>query len=159
MSCTEMVFFNKDGAASEKIELENSWRGAMAIWSFLSEKYLHRKLSFGSNIQEVVNLCDNETVSIQEKICLMTTLDKVLVKEENFEKVLMAFRAFEGNTSLKEQADVLESRDDVIAVGWNQTSVSENFWLDREKPYNCITEEEHWWLFEELPDHTKEVKA
>ena len=157
MSYTEMVFFNKEGVASENTEIENAWRGAMAIWSMLSEKYLNKRLSFGGNIQEVVNLCYNKTVSLNEKICLMTTLDRVLVKKENFTKIIKAFREFEGNTSLKEQADILESQDDVIAVGWNQTSVCPNVWVDGEKPYNCLAEEEHWWLFEELQE-MKEVK-
>ena len=45
-----------------------------------------------------------------------------------------------------------------IAVGWNQTSVNADTWLsynyDEELedyvPYNCLEQNEHYWLFDEL---------
>ena len=50
------------------------------------------------------------------------------------------------------------SSDNCIAVGWNQTSVNGDTWknyggYDEEKdeciPYNCLTMNKHWYLFDE----------
>ena len=54
-----------------------------------------------------------------------------------------------GETSLKEQADILQEiydSGDYTAVGWNQNSISCEMWNE----YNYMTEENHWWLFDEL---------
>ena len=40
MSQTEIYGFDQSGNAYFKAGIKNSWRGAMAIWSFLEEKYL-----------------------------------------------------------------------------------------------------------------------
>lgn len=100
-------------------------------------------------MREIWNLVDNPDVATTERIVLFTTLDKCLVKKEDFEKVISAFREFEGNTSLSEQADILEgllSDDDCIAVGWHQNSISCEQWFD----YNCLKDTGHFWLFNEL---------
>ena len=62
---------------------------------------------------------------------------------------MTAFRNFDGETSLKEQADVLEELyqdDDCIAVGWHQNSVSCEQWFE----YNCLEQTDHYYLFDEL---------
>ena len=86
--------------------------------------------------------------------------------------MIEAFRAFEGDgnkgeTNLGEQADILQSIYDdpeAIAVGWNQTSVMCENWAniggyDEEKdepiPYNCLTGDKHYWLFDELGNTAK----
>ena len=43
-----------------------------------------------------------------EKIALITTYDNAIIKRENFQEVIEAFRKFEAETSLKEQSDVIE---------------------------------------------------
>jgi hypothetical protein len=112
-------------------------------------------------MKEIWNLADDEKVSDTDKIALMSTFDRVVVKKEYFDTVIKAFNEFDGQTSLKEQSDILEkmkSDDDVIAVGWNQTSVNGDTWAnfggyDEEKddylPYNINTGEKHWFMFEE----------
>ena len=48
-------------------------------------------------------------------------------------------------------------------VGWNQTSVNCDTWegysYDEDKdetiPYNCLKQDEHYWLFDELKEETK----
>ena len=40
MSVTEIYVFRKDGFARYYAGIRNAWRGAIAIWSFLEEKYL-----------------------------------------------------------------------------------------------------------------------
>jgi len=118
---------------------------------------------FESNnpIKEIWDLVDNERVPQIEKIVLMTTFDKVLVKKENMPKVIEGFIKFDGESSLKEQAAILQKMykdENCIAVGWNQTSVNADNWgsfnYNEEtgygEPYNCLTQNEHFWLFDEL---------
>ena len=116
----------------------------------------------GDPMQDIWELQHNKNVPLHERICLYTTFDKALVKRENIPAVIEAFRKFGGETSLPEQADILEKMladPDIIAVGWNQTSVSADTWdnyggYDEEKdesiPYNCLTGKEHFWIFDEL---------
>lgn len=175
MSSTEIFGFNKQGEAYFYDEVKNSWRGGMAIWRILEEKYLPPYMfgfspsrCSGSNVEamgEIWDLVLNENVTETDKICLATTFDKSLVKKEDIPKIVKAFREFDGETSLKEQADILEEMyqdEDCIAVGWNQTSVNGDNWCtkggyDEEEddciPYNCLTMEEHCWLeFKEVEE-------
>lgn len=113
-------------------------------------------------MKEIWELQHNKDVPVHERICLYTTFDDILVKRENVPKVIDAFRKFGGETSLPEQADILQEMlkdSDIIAVGWNQTSVNSDSWstcggydeeTDTRKPYNCITGKGHFWLFDEL---------
>ncbi len=164
MSYTEIVGFDKSGNAYAQADIKNAFRGAVAIWEIMGKKYCGHGASMWNinEMKEIWNLSDDKKVPIEERIVMFSTLDNCLVKKENFERLINAFRTFGGETSLKEQADVLEEMlagEDCIAVGWNQTSVSKNKWLsfggyDEEKeeyiPYNCISGTEHYWLFDEL---------
>lgn len=116
----------------------------------------------GNAMEEIWNLVDNPRIPLHERIVLFTTLDDILVKKENIPQVIDAFRKFEGETTLNIQANVLEhlmARNDFIAVGWNQNSVNTNSWecrggydkqTNKELPYNCLSMQQHQWLFEEL---------
>lgn len=191
MSYTEVFGFDKEGNAYGENEVKNAFRGAVAIWKILENKYLPEylpsyakdygirtadefevrfgyrpsrtapTLSGDSPMKEIWGLADNKEVSEIDRICLFTTFDKCLVKKEDFQRVILAFREFKGETSLKEQADILENMvndENCIAVGWNQTSVNCDIWesygYDEEKdetiPYNCLKQDEHYWLFDEL---------
>jgi hypothetical protein len=190
MSTTEIFGFAKDGSAYFLGETKNSWRGGMAVWGILEEKYLppylpsyappgvlsvdefERHLGWRPTrtssimdekaMKEIWDLSDSKKVSTTDKIVLFTTFDKCLVKRADIPKVIEAFRNFEGETSLNEQADVLQQALDdekCIAVGWNQTSVNGDTWgtiggydeeNDESIPYNCLTQNEHYWLFDEL---------
>lgn len=148
----------------------------MAIWQRLEEKYLPPYFSKYAHIEtsrcysmdgeamnDIWRLANSKRVSEDDKICLLTTFDNVLVKKEDMQKVIDAFRNFDGETSLKEQADILEEMlkdDDCIAVGWNQTSVNCDAWdkyeydeeTDEYKPYNCLSGDKHGWLFHDTFD-------
>lgn len=188
MSCTEIVCFKKNGEAEGYTDIKNSWRGAMAIWNILEKKYLPQyRPSYVPNyipnsmlesychykpsrcvdlmnrdaMKEIWNLFNEANVNEIDKIVLGTTFDKVIVKKENFPKIIDAFNKFEGKTSLKEQAKVLEEMlkdDEIIAVAWNQTSVNENQWTCHEFdekneeyiPYNYLKDNKHYELFDEL---------
>lgn len=151
MNYTEIFKFDKQGNSESIGEVHNSWRGSLAIWEFMGNKYCGHGASMFDieKMREIWNLVDNSSVPTTERIVLFTTLDKCLVKKENLEKVIGAFREFEGNTSLSEQADILEellSDDNCIAIGWHQNSISCEQWFD----YNCLDNTDHYWLFDEL---------
>lgn len=151
MSCTKIFKFDKQGNSEGIREVKNSWRGSPTIWEIMGNKYCgHGASMFGiGKMREIWTLVDNPDVPTAERIVLFTTLDKCLVKKENLEKVIGAFREFEGNTSLSEQADILEellSDDNCIAIGWHQNSISCEQWFD----YNCLDNTDHYWLFDEL---------
>ena len=197
MSYTEIFGFDKTGDAYGAADIQNAFRGGMAIWKYLEEKYLppylpeyakkigiktaeefEQKTGYkGSRclsvmeqdaMREIWDLANSDMVSEVDKICLYTTFDNCLVKKENIPKVIEAFKAFDGTTSLKEQADVLAQLyedENCIAVGWNQTSVCSDSWINaggydedgEYLPYNCINGKEHYWLFNEL-NKTEEKK-
>ena len=188
MSYTEIFGFDKDGNAYSADEVKNAWRGAMAIWNILEQKYLSQyrpsyvpkwipddkleshlgykpsrcsALMDEEAMKEIWSLADDKKVSRTDRICLFTTFDRCLVKRDNIKKIIEAFNEFEGETSLKEQALVLQKMlkdENCIAVGWNQTSVNGDTWEnydydeqnDESIPYNCLKQDEHYWLFEEL---------
>lgn len=114
--------------------------------------------------REIWNLVDSPDIPEHEKIVLYTTFDHCLVRAENLPAVIAAFRQFDGDTSLKEQADILQKAADdpeVIAIGWNQTSVNADTWSsiggydsvkDEPIPYNCLTGDAHYWLFDDLKE-------
>jgi hypothetical protein len=158
MSYTEMFGFNKNGNAYDLAEIKNSWRGGMAIWNYLYDKYIGGNFPmFGADGFKQLNAKFDKMPEC-EQISLLTTYDYALVKREDFQKIIDAFRKFEGDTSLKEQADIIEDAladEDCVAVGWNQTSVNGDNWTnyggyDDEKdeciPYNINTGDKHWFL-------------
>lgn len=167
MSYTEIVGFDEEGNAYSQADIHNAFRGAMAIWRAMEEKYLaigrFSRCVMGSekDMREIWDLAGSDNVSDNDKICLTTTFDNVVVKKKDFQKVITAFREFEAETSLKEQADALEEMladEGCIAVAWNQTSVNENTWLsgggyneetDEYMPYNLFNGEKHQFIFSE----------
>lgn len=153
MSYVEIFKFDKRGNSESVSRVGNSWRGAMAIWGIMGNKYCgHGATIFDiEKMREIWNLVDKPNVPATEKIVLFTTLDECLVKKENIEAVINAFHAFEGDTSLMEQADILQellNDNDCIAVGWHQNSISCEKWFG----YNCLNDTSHFWLFSELKD-------
>lgn len=113
------------------------------------------------DMREIWDLAEKAEIPIHERIVLYTTFDKCLVKKAELQRVIDAFNQFEAETSLKEQADILSKllKDgNCIAVGWNQTSINGDTWgcykYDDEEnesiPYNCLTQNEHYWLFDEI---------
>ena len=111
MSHIEIFKFDENGDSESYGEVSNAWLGSMRVWNILGEKYCgHGASLFDMGQMEAIwNLVDDKSVTYDEKIVLFTTFDKYLVKKEDIPKVIDAFRKFEGNTNLNEQADVLES--------------------------------------------------
>lgn len=171
MSYTEIYKFTREGEACWVSDIRNAWRGAMAVWRIMEERHLPPKYVYGRLLSrlvegqkaamEVWQLYQNKKVPEHERIVMLSTMDKCLVKKENLPRLIEAFRKFEGDTSLPEQADILEqllTDDDCIAVAWNQTSVAASVWdrydeeTDEMVPYNCLTQNDHFWLFDDLDE-------
>lgn len=178
MSSTIIYGFNKEGEPFFLGATKNAWRGGMAIWRELEKRHLppyyvrydkiypiSRLAAFSDEdaAKEIWDLAKRKDIPLHERIVLHTTFDYCLVKAEDIPKVIDAFRKFGGTTSLPEQADILEKLPEgTIAVGWNQTSVAADDWSnkggydeenDEPIPYNCLTMNEHYWLFDELEAH------
>jgi len=149
--------FDKMGNAELYAEIENAWRGAMAVWMKLNHKYIHRQFSFSKEcMKNVWNLAGNKDVSIADKVVLFTTFDRYIIKKEDIPTVVECFKQ-KGykDTSLSEQAEVIQSlyeNDDCIAVGWNQNSINYNTWdtFHNGKPYNIFKGKEHHYIFDEI---------
>lgn len=191
---TEIYGFDREGFAYLEGSVKNSLRGAMSIWRILENRYLppyrpnyvvhsipddeiERYCGFKPSrtsavfdkdaMDDIWNLVYDKRLSSCEKIVLASTFDYVIIKRENMSILISAFRHFEGETSLKEQADFLENmlkNVDFIAVGFNQTSVACNNWsmlggfneeTEEDIPYNLFTGDKHWELFQWLSDVQK----
>ena len=140
---------------------ETSWYHPDLSFAEISSHlgYAPTRLSPYCDQSEIWNLGQNSDVAIEDRIVLYTTYDKPLVKKEDLPKVIDAFRRFDGQTNLSAQADILEKAyndPDVIAIGWNQTSISADHWgnyggydevNDCSIPYNCLTGTDHFWIF------------
>lgn len=202
MSETIIYGFGIDGACTEdEVRIRNAFRGGIRIWQLLEKKYLpvyrpryvpdyvpdgeieaflgHApsrifSISDQEPMRDIWSLFTAENVSETDKIVLGTTLDDVLVRRGNIQRVIEAFEAFdkehEGDTSLKEQAEGLRTfleDPNITAVGWNQTSVNGDDWsnigdpvIDEDgdecgSPYNFKTGKIHWWLFDAIGEATE----
>lgn len=113
--------------------------------------------------KEIWDIVKHPDITDTHKIAMNSTFDNVVVKRENLERLIKAFREFEFETSLNEQADIIEEAlkedSDLIGIAWNQTSVNGDTWTnsggyDEETeepiPYNLLKEEKHWFLFDDM---------
>lgn len=164
MSCTELFYFNKRGNAKFLGETPNAFRGAIKVWGILESKYLEPKeyRRYGvEQMKEIWDLHNDPRLPRTEKICLLSTFDNVIVLTRDLPELVKSFEEFEGETSLYEQAALIKplivKDKDVLAIGWNQTSVNADTWLnfggysrnDNAKPYNILKmDDRHWNLFE-----------
>lgn len=185
MSRTEIYGFGKDGNIISQNEARNSFLGAMFIWTTLEKKYLpslpipHWKkfdnfdgiekeyYSRAStlkpeNMKEIWSLIDDPRLSRIEKIVLSSTFDHALIKRENFEEFIEALTSFDKpkDSNLRTQAEIVKQfldNEEIIALGYNQTSVNSNPWWvygneedEDGRSYNCLTDTKHYWLWDEL---------
>lgn len=154
MSYTEIFKFTPHRV--KKIgEIQNSHRGAMRVWLILDEKYVpgfdyvHTR-DIMKTWESVWDLFPGDALPEDERIVLGSTFDRFMVYKKDIPRLLKAFRSFVGNTSLSEQADIIEreylSNRKLVAIAWNQCSVSEFLFKD----YNVNTGDDHYNLFEQL---------
>lgn len=179
MSWSEVYSFTKDGYANFYGEVQNANRGCMAVWQILEKKYLpslpipsywgsigggnyYSRTYVVDNrglMKQIWNLANEDSpLTEEERIVLITTFDKVLVKKEMLPSVIHAYENFNGDTNLKEVAEILKKAlndSEIIAIGfsisltdgWTNWGNEENEEGDR--PYNIFKQNDHWFLGEE----------
>lgn len=159
MSYTEIHKITKIGNTRCIAEIRNAHRGAMAVWTILEDRYLPPIIKYGQKMtrmisfmedrtQEVWDLAKDQRLTEAERICMMSTFDNVMVYKEDFKRLCTAFREFNGETSLKEQADIIEKLEKdktLVAICWNQTSVNADIPLKNVKG-------KYWNLFEDTKE-------
>src|SRR5471030_521794 len=97
MSYTEIFKFNKQGDAKAIGETKNAFRGAMAVWGIMDERYLppffpdwtkgiimptkerYSRANDQQAIKEIWKLADDPKVSMIDKIVLGSTFDNAIV--------------------------------------------------------------------------------
>lgn len=171
MSRTTIYTFDLNGDLCTAGEIGNSFRSGMAIWGYLYHKHFgHTQKAqmcavFGSKdtpplfdveeMDKLWQLAGRDDIPADERIALATTLDMVIVRPEDIERVASALEQvsmqISAPNSFFEQAQVLREVDTSRCLGvcWSQTSVADA-WLDREEPYNVLKNDEHWWLFDRV---------
>ncbi len=179
MSATVLYKFTNAWDAVEFARIKNSFASAPVIWKYMEDNYLppyrpdrakgysedrkfYRAWGYGNSreeIQPVWDLYKREDIPDNDIICHVSTFDKVIVNRENIPKVIEAFRKFPIESSLKEQADLIEKEcetdKDFIAIWRLQTTVVQwrdsKWWYDEEtddsKPYNILTMDDHYEMF------------
>lgn len=186
MAKTEIYIFRENGNAEYYAEVPISSRGGMAVWLILEQRYLtslptptwlypgeyYSRFAYPSweadsklKRKEVWDLAKPDSpLTEDERIVLKSTFDYAVCKIKDLPRLIKAYRAFQGNTSLSEQADILinifddPKCKDVIAIAFTQTSVIEG-WdeigdpdpesPDDRLPYNLFTGDKHYYLYEE----------
>lgn len=166
MSYTEIIIFKKN-KDYECMEFPNGGRSALAIWKFIEKKYgiTYDYFNRDRYDKELGIVFHNKKSDLIDRICLGISFGRTLVKRENFKSLCNEMYNFKEKSSLKEQADFIRkfiNDENVLAVGWNHTSVDKNFWLnwydnnlEKETLYDINNGKEHYWLFEELNKEKK----
>lgn len=164
MSSTELYAVNNKGDVVLYDRVKNSWLGAMHVWNSLNDKYF-----LGDSLFEGFNKTwgyfGKVFYETYEDIILGSTFDYVLVRKDEFDRLIESFQKyFEENrdSNFGKQIEILKQMkedENVVAVGWCQTSVSNEHWngpydedKDEFEPYNINKGDKHWFLFEDLED-------
>ena len=169
-----MYTVNNRGVCHGAHEYGNSWGGAAFVWTALAEKYWplqpgqqswQRPVGMGADMKPLWALRLNPDVPVHERVVLISTFDRVIVKREDLLWTADCFDKFKAEfhtnpeiaCSLGSQANDMRAfatDKKVYAVCWQQTSVAEDQWWDhkRHKAYNIKTNKNHFFLFEQYPE-------
>lgn len=177
MSCTTLYMVPEQGGILVAAEFRNSHGGASFIWDHLVAKRLgwtgYWMGRSESEVQPLWDLWEDDALPEYERVALLSTFDRVMVRRENIPRIVAAFRAFVAAyppenrvCSLLEQADELEklyADPDCYAVCWDQTSVCE-VWTriyeegdDEGRDYDVSIDTNHEFLFETYPIDAPEI--
>jgi len=182
MSYTEIYTFDLDGKTTDCYDIENSFRGSMMIWTILERKYLlslptpewakyskevhdYYSRCATMNIEamkEIWHLNRSNGLSIEEEITLASTMDGVLIKSKDLNRLISAYEYFatvtddQGMTNLPQYIEVIKkiSIDPTVsAIGFSISQCNSPWYKqvdDDEVPYNYNIDTNHWWLFDEI---------
>ena len=107
MSSTELYGFNANGFAEFIGETQNAFRGAFVVWETLEKKYLEplplknsAGISFtravsGEGLDDLWELLYTDKISRTEKIVLLSTFDRSIVRSSNIDELINAFNSFD----------------------------------------------------------------
>lgn len=142
----------------EDIEEYLRYRPSRMIASLSLSEEEERKLNY-----EVWDLVFDKRLTKAERLVMATTFDRSLIKKEQLPDIIEAFKTLNEEYKLSGQIELLDrfnSMEDIIAVGWNQTTVNRNMWLynrydeenDTTYPYNCLKGDYHCWIIDILKE-------
>lgn len=169
MSYTEIYKFTPKGNVKFVAEIKNAYRGAAAVWDIIGNRYLgnyipewsksapadmkresYSRMMDKEEMRKVWALYKSKDISEVDKIVLLSTFDYAVCMFKDLPRLIKAFNEFQGETSLPEQAQVLQGllkSKTVLAVAWNQSSVGE--FLLGEK-YNLLAGTQHFDFLKDL---------
>jgi hypothetical protein len=168
MSRTTIFAAPESGPFVPVAEFQNSWGSAMYVWNALGKKYFGNDCYVLFSADSFWPLWKDPRLTEDERATFVSTFDKCLVRAGDARRLAKLFREFVRRhpragvvCHLPAMADVLDdlpARCDGFApaaVGWRQTSVSENPWWvrtgeDEGRPYDLSLDAGHFFLFEEL---------
>lgn len=181
MSYTSIIHIGRDGMANVAGELRNSHLWSPMTWNVLSMKYRGYLTSFfgtesDADFQALWDMHATDQLTFADNVAMQLTFDNVLVRREDFARVADALeqcysdnsawvagmRGWHIRGAAKAFQDALLD-EDVIAIGFNGTSVSDgpllgvheetSVTVDGEeyedvevRPYNINVDQEHWFL-------------
>lgn len=173
MSSTVLYAAPEGGTFGRIAEFRNSWGGAARVWSALCKRWLGDDcywLTMRGDEQQakVWALAKDERLSPAERIVMAATFDRVLVRRDELPRLAEHFREFDRLYPVSGVANHLPAQAALFdrlagpdhgldfvpfAVGWQQTTVSENPWWTRlgeddGRPYDLSQDEGHWFLFD-----------
>jgi len=167
MSSTEIYYVTQNRQVRGYVDIRNSWRGAMLVWSNLWKKYLYEdqkeksKLTgayvmetpFGEKDMELVcALFQDKNYPEYERAVLGSTFDRVILEKEHFQRFyddILRYAEFYpvGSLIIQAQAILKLSKKKIIGVFWNQTSVNGDT-VDNFK--KALKENNEWYLYQEI---------
>lgn len=187
MSYSSLFVIDEDGDVQDTgKEYRNGHGYAMPVWTYLARKYLKQpgedahkfwvRWYYEGKIEPVFKLKADPRLERWEWIVLLTSFDHALVKKENFQETIEAFRMLHGQYKAIEPGNVCHYEEmandiermigspEVTGIGWNATSVSEDLWSVRddcvctacgnehekedERHYNVKKDKRHFFVFD-----------
>lgn len=162
--------FNQEGNPTTLCQIDEEEKGAFLFWKYLGDKYLNGSKDW----EEISNLKSASTISREERVVLLSTLDWCLIKSANLFKYVYYVKSLclelrkNGYSSiLFKIADFFSERTDLSqysSFGFRWTNAVCSHWenvlgLDHSKfSYNLFKGKKlHWFLFEKIEGFEKLV--
>ncbi len=168
MSRTKLVFF-ENGIATDCVNYQNSWQGAIKIWTAIFDKYCEKNSPYDNALNAAIDgrlwqLWETKEFKTFEKVVFAFTMDNLLVSKTDFKLLADSLDKFveehlpNDPGHLSDWADMLRSNNacKYDAVGLHITTVVENPWFPWDSknqenvPYNIHTNCKHTWLSDYL---------
>lgn len=166
MSKTSIYAAFEDGDMKLVNSFKNSLHSGYFIWNYIAKTYCGFPNGVPSNndddMGKIWAAADDLTIPENIRLALLTTFDYHLVGPEHMIQVACALETFPGATeNILYQAQAIRKlfSQGAKAVGWQQTSVAESFWVvdnvndenpeddeGNDRPYNINKDSEHSWI-------------